>query len=175
MVFQGVDLAMFASRRAAFLAALGGALATGPRSIRIHEVGREGRSGVVVKFKVLAGVAQAHTIASHARSRAFNRKLSAGLQSNGVRVLPSKIVAGDASIVHSLRENRFAADSFFLRKQEVAPPLPAPQPPPSAVSILLGSPSLVGMSFLVGALFCLLVAQVMQQQLRDTMPLDGDI
>ena len=172
-MFQGVDLAKFDHRRTAFLAALAGALATGPRSIHVHEVGREGRGSIIVKFKVLTGVVQAQTIASHARSHAFNRKVSAGLQSHGVRVLPSGIVAGEASIVHNLRENQFASESFFLRKQKAVKPQRVQQPSPSSVAIILSSPSLIGMSFLVVALFCLLVAQLMQ--LRDSTLQDGDI
>lgn len=180
LILQGANLATFDRRRAAFLAAIAGALATSQRSIRIHEVGLASLGGVMVKFKVLAGIAEAQTVVEHVQSRAFSRKLCAGLQSHGVHILPSTIVAGDANIVRSLRENRFATESFFLKKQKAAQVQPKAQPTaqlpsPSAMSVIFSNPSLLGMSCLTVTLFGILVAKVLQQQLRETVPVDSDV
>ena len=174
MVLEGIDLASFDRRRAIFLASLALALAIPARTIHIHEVALGAYGGVEIQFKVVADVTRARNIARRMALHNFSRGLSSAIH------IPShNILAGGATVVSNLRANSFAAEASFLSKQSTATqPQPAPtQPPPNDMAIVLGSPLLAGLGFLVVALFGLLVAQIMeqQQQLRGTTPLDSDV
>ena len=175
VVLEGIDLASFDRRRAIFLASLALALAIPARTIHIHEVALGAYGGVEIKFKiVVADVTRARNIARRMALHNFSRGLSSAIH------IPShNILAGGATVVSNLRANSFAAEASFLSKQSTeTQPQPAPtQPPPNDMAIVLGSPLLAGLGFLVVTLFGLLVAQIMeqQQQLRGTTPLDSDV
>jgi hypothetical protein len=174
VVLEGIDLASFDRRRAIFLASLALALAIPARTIHIHEVALGAYGGVEIQFKVVADVTRARNIARRMALHNFSRGLSSAIH------IPShNILAGGATVVSNLRANSFAAEASFLSKQSTATqPQPAPtQPPPNDMAIVLGSPLLAGLGFLVVTLFGLLVAQIMeqQQQLRGTTPLDSDV